>query len=90
MSELRAGLGFLPAARVVLRSAKTSLTAAEIVQRAQAVGVLQSQGKTPANTLSALLERELRLKGASSDFVKVARGRFALRARGEPARQSGE
>ena len=35
-------------------------------------------GKTPANTLSAAMRREIKAKGDASRFVKAERGKFAL------------
>jgi hypothetical protein len=39
-------------------------------------------GKTPANTLSAAISREIKVKGEASRFVKAERGKFALAKKG--------
>jgi len=36
-------------------------------------------GKTPANTLSAAMRREIKVKGDASRFAKAERGKFALK-----------
>jgi hypothetical protein len=38
------------------------------------------KGRTPAGTLYSALLRELQTKGEQARFVKVGRGKFALRA----------
>jgi len=37
-----------------------------------------SPAKTPANSLHAAMQREIRTKGPASRFVKAERGKFAL------------
>jgi hypothetical protein len=37
------------------------------------------QGKTPASTLYAAVQRELKSKGAQARFQKAAPGKFSLR-----------
>jgi hypothetical protein len=74
--------GFLPAARLILRKAKGPLSCPEIVRRAQEARILQSQGKTPAKTLYALMERHIRVQGPKSDFVKISPGKYSLAVRG--------
>lgn len=75
----RAGEGFLPTAKVVLRRATKPLTCREIVERAVAYGGLQSGGKTPHSTLYALLTRDIARNGTGSAFKKVGPGLFQLR-----------
>ncbi len=78
-----AGMGFLPSAKRVLSAAKRPLTAAEIVSRAIVsraidMGLLETSGKTPANTLHALLMRYIRQDGRACEFEQVEGG-FQLR-----------
>jgi hypothetical protein len=47
-------------------------------ERATEDGLLNSRGKTPVNMLYALLSRHIQVKGNSSQFRKVARGKFTL------------
>jgi len=76
---MRAGEGFLPAAEVVLRRATKPLTCREIVEKAVAYGGLRSAGKTPRNTLYALLTRDIEKNGTGSAFKKAGPGLFQLR-----------
>lgn len=76
----KAGVGFLPSAKRVLAAARKPLTAAEIVARAVDMGLLESSGKTPANTLHSLLMRQIRREGRAAEFEKVEGG-FNLRKR---------
>ncbi|KFA41377.1 winged helix-turn-helix domain-containing protein [Xylella fastidiosa] len=71
-------MGFLPSAKRVLSAAKRPLTAAEIVSRAIDMGLLETSGKTPANTLHALLMRYIRQDGRACEFEQVEGG-FQLR-----------
>lgn len=75
----RIRVGFLSAAEVVLRNAKKSLTCREIVERATQAGLLQGAGKTPQQTLYAMLLRNLAAEGECSRFKKVGPGLFELR-----------
>lgn len=70
---------FLEAAREVLGEAGEPLNAGEIVRRATAAGLLETSGKTPANTLYAQLMTTSRRQGEASEFVLVSRGKWALR-----------
>jgi hypothetical protein len=74
----KAGIGFLPSAKRVLSVAKRPLTAAEIVSRAIDMGLLETSGKTPENTLHALLMRHIRQEGRACEFEQVEGG-FQLR-----------
>lgn len=76
----KAGVGFLPSAKRVLAAARKPLTAGEIVARAVDMGLLESSGKTPANTLHALLMRHIRQDGRAAEFERVEGG-FNLRKR---------
>ena len=74
----RAGIGFLPSAKRVLSVARRPLAAKEIVTRAMDMGLLETQGKTPENTLHALLMRHIREQGRACEFEQVEGG-FQLR-----------
>jgi hypothetical protein len=62
---------FLEAAKVVLGQSEGPLTAAEIVQRARELGILESSGKTPERTLTADLYISARRD--DSEFEKVCK-----------------
>lgn len=74
-----AGQGFLPAAETILKRAGRPLTCREIVERATEAGILDSRGKTPWNTLSALLNRHIEAEGDQCRFQKVGPGKFELK-----------
>lgn len=74
-----AGQGFLPAAESILKRAERPLTCREIVERATEAGILDSEGKTPWKTLSALLNRHIEAKGQRCRFRKVGPGKFELK-----------
>ena len=51
----------------------------DIVDLAVAPGLwTPGEGKTPANSLHAAIQREIKIKGDTSRFVKTDRGKFAL------------
>ena len=72
------GEGFISSARIILRRSKTPLTCTEIVERAIEAGLLETTGRTPQNTLHAMLMRHIYRRGDASGFRKVGRGRFEL------------
>jgi HB1/ASXL restriction endonuclease-like protein with HTH domain len=80
-SELAAQkLSALDAAAKVLRETGQAMTCAALIATMAARGYWQSRkGRTPAATLYAALLRELQTKGEQARFVKVQRGKFALR-----------
>jgi hypothetical protein len=69
-------LSALDAAAAVLRQAREPLNCVQIVERMLAQSLWRTTGKTPAATLSAAIQREIRAKGESSRFCKVRRGLF--------------
>ena len=70
----------LNAAAIVLEACEGPLSCKEILQQAIDAGIWQPRrGKTPANTLSAAIRREIKTKGDSSRFQLVERGKFALK-----------
>ena len=69
----------LDAAEAVLADAGVPLNVQEITQRAIAGGLLQSQGKTPADSIHAQLAVDIKQQGAQSRFQRTAKGVFALR-----------
>lgn len=70
---------YAEAAVEVLRTARAPLTVKEIVERAQAKGLLTPKGRTPEATMSAVLYRKLRRDSA---FVKIAEPGNARAVRG--------
>lgn len=71
--------GFLTSAKITLLDAGKPLSIAEITRIAFEKGSLISEGKTPQNTMRARLSEELRKNGATSQFQRVGKNRFALR-----------
>ncbi|MHC1698887.1 MAG: HTH domain-containing protein [Geobacteraceae bacterium] len=63
----------------VLQQAGTAMHAKDIAERIMAVGLWQSEGKTPDATVSARLYSDIKNNGDNSPFVKVAPQTFALR-----------
>lgn len=72
-------LTFRAAAEHVLGAVGTPLTAAAIAERAIAVGLLATDGKTPAATMESQLATSVQQLGDESPFVRVAARTYALR-----------
>jgi hypothetical protein len=74
-------LSALEAAAKVLGETGQAMSCPELITAMAAQGYWQSpKGRTPAATLYSALLRELQTKGEQARFVKVGRGKFALRA----------
>jgi hypothetical protein len=72
-------LGALDAAARVLGETKAAMTCQELIDAMAAKGYWTSPGgKTPANTLSAAIRREISVKGKDARFTLAERGKFAL------------
>lgn len=71
---------FLDAAYGTLNDVGRPLTASEIVELAIEQGRLNSSGATPGQTMKARLSDDIRLQRSRSLFMRVEKGRFALRA----------
>lgn len=71
---------FLDAAYDTLDAAGLPLTASEIVEIALELGHLNSSGATPEQTMKARLSDDIRARRSRSLFMRVEKGRFALRA----------
>jgi hypothetical protein len=72
-------LGALDAAAKVLGETKEAMTCQELIDAMAAKGYWTSPGgKTPANTLSAALRREINVKDKDARFTLAERGKFAL------------
>ena len=69
----------LDAAAKVLATAQEPLPCRQIIELMRHDGLWHSDAATPHATLYAALLREITKKGEASRFVKVDRGRFALR-----------
>ena len=74
-----AGRGFLASAEIVLRKAGKPLNCSEIVARATRDGLLETSGRTPQNTLHALLTRHISAEGSKCKFRRLEGGLFDLR-----------
>jgi hypothetical protein len=73
-------LSALDAAANVLEETGKAMSCPELITAMAARGYWQSpKGRTPASTLYSALLRELQTKGEQSWFVKVERGKFAVR-----------
>lgn len=70
---------FLKAAYEVLQITNRPLSAPEIVAAARTRGLLKTSGKTPAQTMKSKLATNILKNGASSVFMRAAKGKFALR-----------
>ncbi len=73
-------LSLIKAAVCVLQSCERPLNCKEIVTKAMDAKIWQPRngGLTPANTLSAAIRREIKIKDADSRFTQVERGKFSL------------
>lgn len=79
-------LTFAEAAYQVLKQMVKPLTANEITSVALEQGMISTVGKTPYATMSARLYVDIKRKGNDSRFVKINRGKFALREWSRPPR----
>jgi predicted NUDIX family phosphoesterase len=70
---------FLRAAHQVLLQVRRPLSPMEIVTRALDKGLLQTAGKTPAQTMKSKLSTDILKKQERSLFMRAAAGRFTLR-----------
>jgi len=70
---------FLKAAYDVLKKESRALSALEIAEIALREGTLRSVGKTPSQTMKSKLSTEILRRGAESPFMRVEKGKFALR-----------
>jgi restriction system protein len=78
-------LSLKDAARKVLVDAGEPLHYQEITKRILDRGLSQSNSKTPAASLNAVLAVDIKRNGASSPFVRVTPGVFGLRGEGDLA-----
>ena len=76
-SRSRDGSGLCGAIKV-LADARDPLGCKEIVARMLEKGYWHSGGLTPWATLYSSILREIKSKGASSRFVKLGKGKFAV------------
>jgi restriction system protein len=76
-------MGFLEAAKEVLRQAGQPLHYDEIAQRALAQGLIETKGQTPNRTLNAQISTSIR--SGNSPFVRVGRGMYRLADAAQPA-----
>ena len=71
-------LGVLAAAARVLKEARKPMRCKEMIDVMLEKGYWTTNGKTPAATLSAAIQREIQTKGKEARFKKVDRGLFGL------------
>jgi hypothetical protein len=76
-------MSYFEAALAVLRTAQRPLTTREITDRAVQRGLVTSHGKTPLNTMGAVLYRQL---GANAKIIKVSDQDRAGRTRSNSVR----
>ncbi len=67
------------AAKVLAESGEP-LNCQQMVEKVLATGLWQTEGKTPAATLSSAILREITTRGSASRFTKVERGKFRATA----------
>ena len=72
-------LSFLDAAARVLHDANEPLHYRVITEQALAKDLVQTQGKTPADTMNAQISVSIKSKGDASRFVRVRPGIYGLR-----------
>ena len=72
-------LSGIEAAHRVLAEAKRPMRVKEIVEIALANGYCKLRGLTPEFTISAAMQREIKVRNENSRFVKTERGFFAAR-----------
>lgn len=78
-STVQPKLSLLGAVAVVLEKSGTSMSCKQLIEACRESGLWVSpNGKTPQLTLSAALQREIKVKAEKSRFTKTAPGRFAL------------
>ncbi len=78
---------FLQAAIEVLRQAERPLSIAEITRLALEQGLIEAMGRTPRQTMAAVVTASLRREREGQDispFKRVERGRYALRMADDP------
>jgi hypothetical protein len=74
-------LSALDAAAKVLSETGQAMTCQELIAAMAAKGYWSSpKGRTPASTLYAAMLRDMQNKGTDSRFIKIERGKFALRS----------
>jgi restriction system protein len=78
-------MNLLAAIEQVLTQAGAPLSAPEITQRVLEAGLWQTNGKTPAQTVTARLVVDINSKRQTSRFLRTAPGIYALRAWPLPA-----
>jgi predicted NUDIX family phosphoesterase len=70
---------FLDAAYRVLRAQNVPMTARQITEHALRLDLIQTTGKTPAQTMKAKLSTEILTRRESSPFMRTEAGHFGLR-----------
>lgn len=76
---------FAEVAYLILKKQGRPLSPVEITSLALANGILSTTGKTPAATMGARLYVDIKEKGEASKFIKINRGKFALKEWAKPS-----
>jgi hypothetical protein len=72
-------MNFREAALRVLRDEGRPLHYEEIARIALERGYIEPKGRTPEDSISTELSRDMRKNGAKSEFLKVDRGTYSLK-----------
>jgi CRISPR/Cas system-associated exonuclease Cas4 (RecB family) len=74
---------FKNAAILILRESKSPLHYKDITKRAIEKGILETDGATPEQSMNSQLGIDIKYGGNNSDFIRPARGIFALNPKKE-------
>jgi hypothetical protein len=69
---------FKQAAIKILKKSSKPLHYHEITKLALEEGILETEGATPENTMNTQISIDIKNKGKSSDFIKVAPSTYSL------------
>lgn len=72
-------MNYREAALQVLRDNRKPLHYEEIAKQAIERGYIEPKGKTPQDTISTEISRDLRKNGEHSEFIKYGKGLYGLR-----------
>lgn len=70
---------FLDAAIIVLKKEQRALSAPDITEKARNLGILETKGKTPSDTMRSKLSTDILHKKDKSQFMRVSTGTYGLR-----------
>lgn len=72
------GPSFKEVAATILASSKRPMTVIEIAAQAEERGLIASRGRTPRNTFSSVILRDIKSRGSDAQFIPAGKGRFAV------------